>query len=316
MNVKKVFTTCLLKIVAVRHWTNQRKSNQQQQQAPQLEQPMDTLASSKLQMTENLSPMKLNDGDEPEIYEIDENQENNGLKRQRISDCVQMAKNRNKSQQPCACDHQHETHMKTVRCIVSTTAESPPNATNGMIHLKDAHNTNHPNDPHKSNGLYHIENSRENVISTTASDGSNKIFANLCASQNDGYFDSMVSSDMSDVDMKLAEEKEKCTADIFSNGIDQNGCDRVIIRGHRRARARSSDSVQAEFYQARKQQLRLQSQHDSDVSKISKNVEKFPFDSISPPSFKCVVTSKYSFVVQTSSQTHVRRTQSSNNMKV
>lgn len=294
MNVKKVFTTCLLKIVAVRHWTIQRKPNQYQdfqeqlhQHQPHQKQPMDTFASSNLQMTENLSPLKLNDGDDAEIFEVDENQQSNGLKRQRLNDCVQMAKNhRNKSQQPCGCDHTHETNVRTVRCIVSTTAASPPtNATNGTIHLKDAHNTNHSNDVIKSNGLFHIENSRENGISTAATpnDSTNHFLANLCDGQSDDYFDSMVSSDLSDVDMKLAEEKEKCTSDVFANGIDQNGCgDRnVIIRGHRRARARSSDSIQAEFYQARKQQLRLQSRHDSNVSNNMERKNKLNINSIS-----------------------------------
>lgn len=223
---------------------------------------MDTFTTSKLQMSENLSPLKLNDGDERQLYEVDENQENNGMKRQRFNECVQMSKIRNNTQQPCACEHTHENCLRTVRCI-ATAAESPINITNGTMHLKGAHHTNSNCDTIKSNGFYQNENSRENNVLSTPSDDYN-ILANLCDGQTEGYFDSMVSSDLSDAEMKLAEVKEKCT-----NAIEQNNCNPVINRGHRRTRARSTDSVQAEFYQARKQQMRLQSQNGSDVSSIS-----------------------------------------------
>lgn len=238
---------------------------------------MDTLTPSKVQMSDTLSPLKLNDGDEQQLYEVDENQQNNGLKRQRLSECVQMSKIRNKTQQPCACDHTHENGLKPVRCISMAAEPQPPNATNGnKMHLKDAaHITNAHCDTNKSKGFYHIENGRDSILSTATAD-EYKFLANLCDGQNEGYFDSMVSSDLSDADMKLAEQKEKCTEHIFANdsGIvavaaERNGCDRVIIKGHRRTRARSSDSIQAEFYQARKQQMRLQSQNGSDVSNFS-----------------------------------------------
>lgn len=241
---------------------------------------MDTLTPSKIQMSDTLSPLKLNDGDEQQLYEVDENQQNNGLKRQRLSECVQMSKIRNKTQQPCACDHTHENGLKSVRCISTAAEPQPPNTTNGnKTHLKGAaHITNAHSDTIKSNGFYHIENGRDSILSTATVDEC-KFLANLCDGQHEGYFDSLVSSDLSDADMKLAEEKEKCTEHIFANDsaaaavvvvAQQNGCDRVIIKGHRRTRARSSDSIQAEFYQARKQQMRLQSQNGSDVSSFHK----------------------------------------------
>lgn len=234
---------------------------------------------AKVQMSDMLNKLTNDNDDDDEkqhqqshIFEVDENQENNGLKRQRLSDSttVQISKIRNKSQQqqqqqstqqPCGGgEHTHENyHVQTMRCLTTAT-ESPINATNGTIPLK-ATNTQH----FTSNGyMHHIENGRESVLSTPSDDCN--ILANMCGDgQNEGYFDSMVSSDLSDADMKLAEEKEKSSENSLTNGtIEQKGCDRTIIRGHRRTRARSSDSIQAEFYQARKQ--RLQSQNDSNVS--------------------------------------------------
>lgn len=273
-----MFTTCLLKIVAVRHWTIVRKSNQQQpeQQQQQQSQPLHPqFTTAKVQMSDTITSLnKLtndNDNDDDEklqehqhqMYEGDENQENNGLKRQRLNDTtsVKMSKIRNKTQQQqlqtCATgDHMHENHLQTMRCLTTAT-ESPINTANGTIPLKVT-TTQHS----ISNGFHRIENGRESVLSTQSDD----ILAQLCDGQSEGYLDSMVvSSDLSDADMKLAVEKENATiADGLSNGNDQNGCDRAINRAHRRTRARSSDSIQAEFYQARK--MRLQLQHDSDVS--------------------------------------------------
>ncbi|XP_031617116.1 tubulin polyglutamylase TTLL4-like isoform X2 [Contarinia nasturtii] len=240
---------------------------------------MDTLTSAQVQMpTEQLKLMDDKHDDGQHIFEVDENQENNGLKRQRLSDnntnSIQMSTIvRTKA---CANDQTYENHLKTMRCL-STATDSPP-PTNGItttttttatsIQLKGAHNTKHSNDVIKSNGFNnHIENNsnnRENGLSIP-SDGCD-ILANLCDGQNEGYFDAMITSDLSDADMKLAMQKEKCTENqIFSNGNDQNGNDHVINKGHRRTRARSSDSIQAEFYQARKQQMRLQSHIDSDL---------------------------------------------------
>lgn len=237
---------------------------------------MDTFTTAKVQMSDTITSLNklANDNDDDDdgklqqhqqhMFEGDENQENNGLKRQRLNDTgsVQMSKIRNKMQQhqqlqTCAAgDHMHENHLQAMRCLTTAT-ESPTNPTNGTIPLKVA--TTQPNS--LSNGFHRIENGRESVLSTPSDD----ILAQLCDGQSEGYLDSMVSSDLSDADMKLAVEKENATiVDGLSNGADQNGCDRAINRGHRRTRARSSDSIQAEFYQARK--MRLQLQHDSDVS--------------------------------------------------
>lgn len=223
---------------------------------------MDTFTSANVQMTDHLSPLKIHhDDDDSPIFEVDENQENNGLKRQRLSssECVQMAKIRNKlpAQQPCA-EHQN-------RCI-STPNDASINATNGTIHVKATHITN-PNDTSQSNGFYHNENSRDGITTTRSSDDCHML-TNLCDGQNEGYFNAMVASDLCEASRKLVEEKEKCTnnSQLQLNGNSDPNNDHVIAKGHRRTRARSSDSVQAEFYQARKQQLRLQSQKDSDVS--------------------------------------------------
>lgn len=229
---------------------------------------MDTFTSpAKVQMTENLSPLKNHhDDDDDRMFEVDENQENNGLKRQRLNgECVQMTKNRNKlPSQPCACEHAAAT-LHT-RCI-STAAEKPINATNGTIQLKGTHITN-SNDTIQSNGFYHNENGRaENVITTSSDDCS--ILTDLCDGQNQGYFDAMVSSESSDASGKLPMENDKCTNHILLNGNDHQHCDRAIAGGHRRTRARSSDSIQSsEFYQTRKQQMRIRSQNNSDVSII------------------------------------------------
>lgn len=241
---------------------------------------MDGITSAQVQMpTEPLSPLKLDDNDEQHIFEVDENQRINGLKRQRLTENntngIQIVRTNNKiSSQTCGNEQTHENHLKTMRCLATAT-DSPP--TNGMTmcttttttstQLKDTHKIKHSNDAIKSNGFNnHIENgiNRENGISIPSDDCI--ILANLCDGQNEGYFDAMITSDLSDADMKLAIQKENCSENqIFSNGCDQNG-DHVINRGHRRTRAHSSDSIQAEFYQASKRQLCLQSHNDSDVS--------------------------------------------------
>lgn len=228
VSVKKVFTTCLLKLVAVRHWTIRQTKHQQ----------MDTITSNtKVQMSENLPPLKIHNDDDEEMFEVDENRENNGLKRQRLSsESVPMAKIRNKlPSQPCACEH-------TVRC--KSTVEKPMNVENGTTQLKG--------DTIQSNGFYHSEHVRENVITTSSF-------------TSEGYFDAIISCDSCDESREF--DEKKCTNRTFLNGNDQN-CDRIIAKGHHRTRARSSDSIQTEFYQSRKQQSCIQSKNDSDVSII------------------------------------------------
>lgn len=228
------------------------------------------------------STIKLKDGhtdDEQHIYEVDENQENNGLKRQRIrdGDGVQMLKIRTKSQQQTCASDQTTRCLSTIAAAAAaaavavaapaTTTESPTNnATNGTIQLKGGTHMTHSNNVIKSNRYNHYENGRDSILPPPSDDCN--ILANLCGNgKNEGYFDSMVSSDLSVADMKLAEEKEKCIQqNHFINGDNQHSDHCDIGKGQRRTRAHSTDSIQAEFYQARKQQLRLQSQIDSDVS--------------------------------------------------
>lgn len=184
---------------------------------------------------------------------VDENQENSVDNQQCQSQCVRLNKKicqkiASPNGQPCACD----TDM----------------ATNGIHHSNQITNWN---ESIKSNG-FHSRRDKEISTQTDEMDvcdyqlyeTGNQILANLCDATRDGSLDTMISSDLGDTEIKLAEKK--CTDDIVVNGSDANG--HVIDKGHhRRTRARS-ESDQCEFFEARKQQMRRQAQHESNVSEL------------------------------------------------
>lgn len=217
---------------------------------------MDTFTSthSIVQMSDNnLSPaaavtLKKHYNDHREKDEVDENQQNNGLKRQHSSECV----------------HEISTSMKNNMELPSVQLQ------NGSYEQKvrkletDVRMTSPSNDNRNGDGC------------------DANFLTKFCESHNqrDGYCDTPISSDLSDAEIQLSDDKSERKMSIadtillIGNGMSNGGggasdmrSDRVIIKGHRRTRAHSTDSIQTDCYDTRKQ-LRLQTQNsaESEVS--------------------------------------------------
>lgn len=248
---------------------------------------MDTLASahSIVQMSDNnLSPAAAettvtlkkhyNDhhhGDDD--VEVDENQQNNGLKRHHPSDCVHdmSATMKNHNELP-PCQQQQQQQQQ--KCAYEQKVRKLAGDASPSIRLK-----------HDSKGnADHVDHAN--------------FLTKFCENHNpsDGYFGALISSDPCDATVQLSDEKAgrkmriSDTVLLNGNGSSTNGdcvggggdddaddvsSDRVIIKGHRRTRARSTDSIQMDLYKTRKQ-LRLRSQNtaESEVSVAKKKMSK------------------------------------------
>lgn len=289
MNVKRVFTTCFLKIIAVRHWTIRRRHAKQRTISTTTTTAaehcsMDTLTPI-VQMSDekgSVEPLKkhlndhINDGGggggrghedddfiDSHIYEVDENQQNNGLKRQRSSEC---AKNHSKlpptqqqlHQQKQQQKQQKCTYEQKVRCKLATEA-----SVNGRHH--------------QSNGFHRDE---DNKIDGNRDDDDANFLTKFCENhnQNDAYFDTPKPSDLCDAKIRSTDAKNHWKMETLNGNAgdcadddddDEMRSDRVVTKGRRRTRALSTDAIQTELYETRKQQqqrLRSQTTADSEVS--------------------------------------------------
>lgn len=290
--MKSIFATCWRKVIALKIWTFQKSVSStatETQQSTKQKSSMDTIPAAvnvQQQLTENnLATYKGHDDDGDKLEHqsidgvLDENQENSVDNRQCQSQCVRFCRklSNNKIQtsqtdhqphQPCSCEQNGDLIMA--------------NATNGLNHLNvnNQYNTNWTTstvppttDSIKTNGFHHRSNKENTILAKPEEmdvcEYSQQIYGghltNLVDATRDGTLDVMVSSDLSDTELALA--NKKCTNGqiVTDNSEHQNGCNHVIDKGHRRTRARS-ESDQCDFYETRKQQMRRMAKHESDVS--------------------------------------------------
>lgn len=291
--MKSIFATCWQKVIALKIWTFRKSvysAATETRRPAKRKLSMETIiatANVQQQLIENnLATYKGHDDDDKLEHQsiddiLDENQENSVDNRQCQSQCVRSCRklSNNKIQtsqmdyqpQPCNCEPNGDLIMA--------------NTTNGLNHL-NVNNQNNTNwttlttppttDSIKTNGFHHRSN-KENTISVKPEEMdvceySQQIygghFTNLVDATRDGTLDVMVSSDLSDTELALA--NKKCTKEFIvadKSEQQQNGCNHVIDnnKGHRRTRARS-ESDQCDFYEMRKQQMRQEAKHESDVS--------------------------------------------------
>lgn len=287
VNVKSIFATCWQKVIALKIWTFQKSVSTTATETQQPAKPkssMDTITAvanvqQQLLAENNVATYKgTDDGDKLEHHSIndvlDENQENSVDNRQYQSQCARscrkLSNNKIQASQtdhhqppPCNCEQNGDSIMA--------------NATNGLNHL-NVNNQNNTNwtmstapatiDSIKTNGFHHRSN-KENTISAKPEEMdvceySQQIYGghltNLVDATRDGTLDGMVSSDLNDTELALA--NKKCTKEfIVTDNSD---------KGQRRTRARS-ESDQSDFYETRKQQMRREAKQESDVSILPTN---------------------------------------------
>lgn len=288
--MKSIFVTCWQKVIALKIRTFQKSVSAtatKTQQPAKLKSSMETItaaANVQHQLAENnLTTYKGHDDDDDDKLEhqsidgvLDENQENSVDNRQCQSQCVRYCRKlSNNKIQTTQTDHQPQL------CNCEQNGDSiMANATNGLNHLNvnNQNNTNWTTAPAttesiKTNGFHHRSN-KENTISAKPEEMdvceySQQIYGghltNLVDATRDGTLDVMVSSDLSNTELTLADKK--CTTEfiVTDNTEQQNGCNHVIDKGHRRTRARS-ESDQCDFYETRKQRMCREAKHESDVS--------------------------------------------------
>lgn len=242
-----------------------------------------TAASTKLQMSDTLSPYKSHDEGCKTI------ETSNALNRQCQIECdISMNKILNKiTSNDQHGDYSSSNRTNEINYSVSTNDVTMTDATNNSSHhtLNGGKHALNWMDSIKSNGFHDKENSKQPLAEldhqygyrnldvqthdewTNGKQSANKILANLCNEDNGSYLDSIVTSDLSDAEIKLAHKK--CTNDIdMINDVEQNDCEHIAIDNQQRRTRARSESDQCEFYHARKVQMRRQSHPDSDVSKI------------------------------------------------
>lgn len=286
VNVKSIFATCWQKVIALKIWTIQKSVSSTTTEIAQPTKPtspMETITAAdnvqQQQLTENnLAAYKAHDEDDKSERQsiddvLDENQENSVDNRQCQSQCVRSCRKlSNNKIQTSQTDHQPQA------CNCEQNGDLiMANATNGLNHL-NVNNQNNTNwttstaptatESIKTNGFHHRSN-KENTLSAKSEemdvcDYSQQIYGSHLTSladvTRDGSLDIMISSDLSDSELALADKK--CTAS--DNSEQSNQSNRVIDKGHRRTRARS-ESDQCD-YETRKQQKCREAQPESDVS--------------------------------------------------
>lgn len=261
---------------------------------------MDTITATAAtaQTSDALSPLKAHDDERRSnafnsadhtanrcgILEQPSDQSNNLLRRNLQNECIDVMTNGvahklaagHEQQQQCACDHLNEINyqQQQTRCTINGDAVIAAVA-NGATQNKRIYGWN---DVRQSNGFHHEENSKENILSINQHDmdardtchhrsddkaankSANNFLACLGDTDDNGYFDALITSDLTDAEIKLADKK--CSGDTVNATSAQNSQSRERIQ--RRARARS-ESDQCEFYQLRKQQMR----ENQDASHVS-----------------------------------------------
>lgn len=276
LNVRKLFVTCWQKVAALDIRIAFRKSNRSMEAV--------TAASTKLQMSDTLSPFKSHD----EGCKTIEN--SSSLNRQCQIECdISMNKILNKITPNDQNGDYSNTVNRTneINYSVTTNDVTMTDATNNSSYyaLNGGKHVFNWMDSIKSNGFHDKENSKQPLAEmdnqygyrnldvqthdewTNSKQSANKILANLCNDDNGSYLDSIVTSDLSDAEIKLAQKK--CLNDIdMVNDVQQTDYEHIVIDNQQRRTRARSESDQCECYHARKLQMRRQSHPDSDVSKI------------------------------------------------